>query len=171
MIENEKPETEKSCEHTPSCFQDTWQCGSWGACSPQGIQTRSCNKTYDCPSAETASPATSQYCEAPNKPKPQIPSDDLEIVNQDSIIKASVKLICPVSEIMASQGSGTVISSDGTILTNKHVVDGTAGCLVGFINNYDDEPYFNDRQIADIYSVSSDSDIAILKLIEIDIIF
>lgn len=157
------PATTQSCSYAPSCTSDTWQCGSWGTCSPQGIQTRSCDKTYDCPSTETASPATSQYCEAPNKPD-QTPSDDLEIVNQDSIIKATVKLICPVSRTMASQGSGTVISSDGTILTNKHVVDGTVGCLVGFINNYDDEPYFNDRQIADIYSISSDSDIAILKL-------
>jgi len=162
LIDTSFPLTVESC-NTPSCTKDTWQCGSWGACSPQGIQTRSCNKTYDCPSAETASPATSQYCESPNKPD-QTPSDDLGIVNQDSIIKASVKLICPVSSTMASQGSGTVISSDGTILTNKHVVDGTVGCLVGFINNYNDEPYFNDRQIADIYSISSDSDIAILKL-------
>lgn len=163
-INTPSPATTQSCTYTPPCIKDTWQCGSWGACSPQGIQTRSCNKTYDCPSAETASPATSQYCEAPNKPAPQIPSDDLGIINQDSIIKASVKLICPVSSTMASQGSGTVISLDGTILTNKHVVDGTVGCLVGFINNYNDEPYFNDRQIADIYSISSDSDIAILKL-------
>jgi len=65
---------------------------------------------------------------------------------------------------MASQGSGTVIDSKGTILTNKHVIDGTPGCLVGFIDNYDDEPYFGDRQIADIYKISSDADVAILKL-------
>ena len=169
MIENEEPETEMSCEYIPpyvppTCDADTWECGNWSACSPQGIQTRSCNKTYDCSSAETASPATSQYCQAPNQPQPQTPSDDLEIINQSSIIKATVKLLCPVSETMASQGSGTVIDSDGTILTNKHVVDGTAGCLVGFIDNYNDEPYFADRHIADIYSVSSDSDVAILKL-------
>ena len=65
---------------------------------------------------------------------------------------------------MASQGSGTVISPSGTILTNKHVIDGTVGCLVGFIDDYDDEPYFGGRQIADIYKTSSDADIAILKL-------
>jgi len=65
---------------------------------------------------------------------------------------------------MASQGSGTVISSSGTILTNKHVIDGTVGCLVGFIDDYDDEPYFGDRQIADIDKISTDADIAILKL-------
>lgn len=65
---------------------------------------------------------------------------------------------------MASQGSGTIIDSSGTILTNKHVIDGTPGCWVGFIDDYDDEPYFGDRQIADIYKVSSDADVAVLKL-------
>lgn len=149
---------------TTNCSADIWSCGDWGICSPQGIQTRSCNKTFNCPSVETASPATSQYCVAPNQPKQQTPTEDLGIVNQDSIVKATVKLICPVSSTMASQGSGTVIDSNGTILTNKHVIDGTPGCLVGFINNYNDEPYFGDRQIADIYKISSDADIAILKL-------
>ncbi|MFH1745010.1 MAG: trypsin-like peptidase domain-containing protein, partial [bacterium] len=164
LIDTPSPATTQSCTYAPYCTEDTWQCGNWGICSPQGIKTRSCNKTYDCQSAETASPATSQYCEAPNKPQPQTPSDDLEIINQSSIIKATVKLLCPVSETMASQGSGTIIDSDGTILTNKHVIDGTAGCWMGFIDDYDDEPYFGDRQIADIYKVSDDADVAVLKL-------
>ncbi|MBU4057320.1 serine protease, partial [Patescibacteria group bacterium] len=158
------PATTQSCTYTPACTADTWQCGNWGTCSPQGVQTRNCNRTYDCQSAETAAPATSQYCEAPNQPKQQTPPEDLGIANQDSIVKATVKLICPVSSTMASQGSGTVINSTGLILTNKHVVDGTAGCWVGFIDDYSDEPYFGDRQIADIYKVSSDADAAVLKL-------
>lgn len=163
----ELPKLTQSCTYTPAtpaCSADTWECGNWGTCSPQGTQSRSCNRTYDCPSAETAAPATSQYCEAPNQPKQQSPTEDLGIVNQDTIIKSTVKLICPVSSTMASQGSGTVIDSKGTILTNKHVIDGTPGCLVGFIDNYGDEPYFGDRQIADIYKVSSNSDVAVLKL-------
>ncbi|MBU4375487.1 serine protease [Patescibacteria group bacterium] len=158
------PATTQSCTYTPACTADTWQCGNWGTCSPQGVQTRNCNRTYDCQSAETAAPATSQYCEAPNQPKQQTPPEDLGIANQDSIVKATVKLICPVSSTMASQGSGTVINSTGLILTNKHVVDGTAGCWVGFIDDYSDEPYFGDRQIADIYKVSGDADAAVLKL-------
>ncbi|MBU1987381.1 trypsin-like peptidase domain-containing protein, partial [Patescibacteria group bacterium] len=160
----QSPETTQSCSYTPACSADTWQCGSWGTCSPQGIQTRSCNRTHDCQSAETASPAVSQYCSAPNQPKQQTPSEDLGIVNQNSIIKSTVKLICPVSRTMASQGSGTVIDSKGTILTNKHVIDGTYGCLVGFIDSYSDEPYFGDRQITDIYKMSGDADVAVLKL-------
>ena len=160
----QSPASTQSCVYTPACSQDTWKCGNWGTCSPQGVQTRSCTRTYDCPSAETAAPATSQYCVAPNQPKQQSPTEDLGIVNQDSIIKSTVKLICPVSSTMASQGSGTVINSTGLILTNKHVIDGTAGCWVGFIDNYNDEPYFGDRQIADIYKISSDADAAVLKL-------
>lgn len=164
LINSTSPSTTQACSYTPACSADIWQCGNWGICSPQGIQTRSCAKTYDCASAETASPTTSQYCEAPNQPEAQTPSDNLDIANQNTIIKATVKLICPVSTTMASQGSGTVIDSSGTILTNKHVIDGTAGCLVGFIDDYDDEPYFGNRQIADIYKVSSGADIAVLKL-------
>jgi len=164
LIDSQSPATTQSCAYTPACSVDTWQCGNWGTCSPQGVQTRSCTRTYDCPSAETAAPATSQYCVAPNQPKQQSPTEDLGIVNQDSIIKSTVKLICPVSSTMASQGSGTVINSTGLILTNKHVIDGTAGCWVGFIDNYNDEPYFGDRQIADIYKISSDADAAVLKL-------
>lgn len=160
----ELPKLTQSCAYTPACSADTWQCNSWGTCSPQGVQTRSCTRTYDCPSAETAAPATSQYCVAPNQPQQQTPTENLGIVNQGSIIKSTVKLICPINSTMASQGSGTVIDSKGTILTNKHVIDGTAGCWVGFIDDYDDEPYFGDRQIADIYKISSDADVAVLKL-------
>src|SRR3989338_6171642 len=164
FVDTPSPVITQSCSYIPSCSADTWQCGDWGTCSPQGIQARSCNKTYDCPSAETAAPATSQYCVAPNQPQQQTPSEDLGISNQDTIVKATVKLICPVSSTMASQGSGTIINSSGLILTNKHVIDGTSGCLVGFIDDYDDEPYFGDRQIADIYKISSDADVAVLKL-------
>ncbi|MDD5071912.1 MAG: trypsin-like peptidase domain-containing protein [Patescibacteria group bacterium] len=160
----QSPVTSQSCTYTPACSADTWNCGNWGTCSPQGVQTRSCSRSYDCPSAETAAPATSQYCEAPQQNYQTPPSDSDIVVNQNTIVKATVKLVCPVSNTMASQGSGTVINSTGLILTNKHVVDGTAGCWVGFIDDYDDEPYFGDRQIADIYKVSSDADVAVLKM-------
>ena len=72
--------------------------------------------------------------------------------------------MCPVDAQKASQGSGTVIDSNGTILTNKHVIAGTLGCLVGFINDFNDEPYFGERQIADITRISPNQDIAILKI-------
>lgn len=164
----ESPATTQSCTYsppTPSCTADTWTCGTWNSCSLSGIQNRNCTKTFDCPDIQTAPPTTDQYCEPPNRPTPQTPpSGTDEILNQDSIIKSSVKLVCPVDAQRASQGSGTVIDPSGIILTNKHVIAGTLGCIVGFINDFNDEPYFGERQIADIFKLSSNQDVAVLKI-------
>ena len=160
----ESPKITQSCTYTPSCTADTWTCGAWGSCSLSGIQNRSCTKTFDCPNVQTAPPTTDQYCEAPNKPVQQVPQDSGEIANQDIIIKATVKLVCLYENGAGVQGSGTVIDPDGTILTNKHVVDKTLGCLVKFINNFNDTPNYDIRQIADIQKISSSEDVAILKL-------
>ena len=151
---------------TPSCWEDTWSCGSWSVCSISGIQSRSCTRTFDCPNAETAPPLSNQYCEPPNRPTPQAPPqdnfDDSSV--QNSIIKSTVKLFCPFDANRAMQGSGTVIEPSGVVLTNKHVVSGTLGCLVGFIDDFNDEPYFGERQIADIVKTSLYDDIAVLKI-------
>lgn len=149
---------------TETCTADIWECENWGACSLSGLQGRSCMRTFNCPNAETSPPATDQYCESPSKPQPVALDNPDAAANQDAIIKATVKLVCPLDETKASQGSGTVIDSAGTILTNKHVIDQTPGCWVGFINNYSDEPYFNENQIADIIRVSGNEDIAVLKI-------
>jgi len=144
------------------CVGDTWNCDKWSACSSNGTQTRVCSIYFDCPGYVSPSPQTTKSCAAPSTLTPQ---KDQEILSgQDSIIKATVKLICFIDEDTASQGSGTVIDSSGKILTNKHVVDGTMGCLVGFINKYTDRPYFNEKQIADIIKVSPNKDAAILQL-------
>ena len=156
------PPTSQNC--TPPCNADTWTCGGWGSCSPSGTQTRSCRKTFDCPSVETATPETVQYCTPPNLDKYQVSPIDQQVVNQDNIIKSTVNLWCPLNKTWYSVGSGTIIDSKGTILTNKHVVSNTEGCLVGFVDSYKDEPYFGDRHIADISRVSTNADVAILKL-------
>lgn len=174
-INTPSPATSQSCTpppvykppqpQQPTCDADTWICGDWNSCSLSGVQSRSCRKTFDCPNIQTAPPITDQYCEPPNRPTPQTPpSGTDEILNQDTIIKSTVKLICPVDAQRASQGSGTVIDSNGTILTNKHVISGTLGCLVGFINGFNDEPYFGERQIADVLKVSPNDDVAILRI-------
>lgn len=161
----ESPKITQSCVYVPPCAIDTWSCDAWNACSLSGIQNRSCRKTFDCSNVETAPPVVDQYCEPPNRPTPQTPpSGTEEISNQEIIIKSTVKLLCPVDTQKASQGSGTIIDSSGTILTNKHVVAGTLGCLIGFISDFNDEPYFGERHIADILKVSPDQDIAILKI-------
>lgn len=158
------PQSPESPAPKETCSADTWTCDDWGACSLSGVQGRSCSRTFDCPNAVTAPPPTDQYCESQNKPQPVTPNNPVAAANQDTIIKATVKLICPLDEKKASQGSGTIIDQDGTILTNKHVIQGTAGCWVGFIDSYNDEPYFDAAQIADITRVSQSEDIALLKL-------
>jgi len=159
------PSTTQSCTYTPPCAADTWTCGDWNSCSPSGVQNRSCRMTFDCPSAVTLPPVTDQYCESPDKSTPQTPpSGDDKISNQDAIIKSTVKLICLFDEQSGMQGSGTIIDASGLILTNKHVVSGTVGCLVEFINNLNDQPNYDARQIADIVKVSSTEDMAVLKL-------
>lgn len=161
----ELPKITQSCTYTPSCTADTWTCGDWNSCSLSGIQNRSCRKTFDCPNVETAPPTIDQYCEASSRPTQQVPQEGSDVIsNQDVIIKSTVKLLCPVDAQKASQGSGTIIDPNGTILTNKHVIAGTLGCLVGFISDFNDEPYFGERQIADIIKVSPNQDIAILKI-------
>jgi hypothetical protein len=158
------PGTVQACTPArPACNADVWTCGSWGECSISGIQNRSCSKSFDCPTAETAPPILAQYCQAPSRPQNQ-QSGSSEIVNQEAIIKATVKLLCPFDSRRASQGSGTVINSSGTILTNKHVVAGTLGCLVGFVDKFSDEPYFGNRQIAEVIRVSPSYDVALLKI-------
>lgn len=163
-INTPPPAISQSCSYVPSCAEDTWECGDWGACSPQGTQARSCSKSYNCPNTETAIPSTSQYCTPLNSPALQTPSEDLEVGNQNLIVKSTVKLICPVSRTMASQGSGTIIDPQGTILTNFHVIDGTPGCIVGFVSHYSDEPYFGERHIADVVKTSKNLDTALLKI-------
>jgi len=167
LIDSQSPATTQSCAYTPACSADTWQCGNWGTCSPQGIQTRSCNKTYDCPSVETASPTTSQYCQTSNTTPSNTNNEQAANINRNQILKATVKLICPIDKESGWQGSGTIIDQYGSIITNRHVVDGTIGiCRVGFIDNASDIPYFS--EIADVKKVSSDQslngDMAILKI-------
>lgn len=145
-----------------NCTADTWACGNWGSCSSSGMQSRTCSKTFDCPNVETVTPTVNQYCES--GPIQEVPQDSSAISNQDTIIRATVKLICPLDNKRAIQGSGTVIDSSGLILTNKHVISGTLGCLVGFVDSSNDVPYFGNRQIADIQKISSKEDVAILKL-------
>ncbi len=78
------------------------------------------------------------------------------------MIKATVKLVCPIDSQRANGGTGTIIDSAGIILTNRHVINGTHGCFVGFINNAEDDPSFT--KVADVARISGDEDIALLKI-------
>lgn len=58
------PSVSQSCATapTPTCAQDTWTCGAWNACQPNGTQTRACSLSNDCAAANTPSPAATQTC-------------------------------------------------------------------------------------------------------------
>lgn len=145
-----------------ACTEDTWSCNDWNSCSANGIQTRSCRRTFDCPSVETAPPETSQICQSQYQPQQSIPESPQNV--STSLIKATVKLMCLNSDKKSwSQGSGTVINQNGTILTNRHVVQGTLGCAVGFINDPSDDPNFSEVAFTTKIS-SNDTDIALLKI-------
>jgi hypothetical protein len=166
------PAISQSCTPKPTCTEDKWECGTWNQCSPSGIQSRSCRKVFDCPDVESEIPQSSQYCAAPPQtqqaqtqtPKSATPTTPSSF-DQTKIIRSTVQLFCGVGKKITSQGTGTVIDSRGTILTNKHVVDGTVGCWVGFIDSQKDKPFFSDRQVALKTRDSSDEDIALLTLV------
>ncbi len=171
FAETSQPSTTQTCTPPrPQCTEDKWECGQWNQCSPNGIQTRSCKRTFDCPTVEDPSPTTSQSCDAPitTPNQPQQPQNQSENIDRDQIFRATVKLICPMTDKkFYSLGSGTVIDQYGSILTNRHVIQGTIGsCYVGFINSEDDIPTYN--EIADAKKVSFDTslngDIALLKI-------
>ncbi len=44
------------------CAEDVWKCGDFGPCSSGGVQSRSCTMSYDCPTAATPPPSTTQSC-------------------------------------------------------------------------------------------------------------
>lgn len=178
LIETSAPNSTQSCTPPrPQCTEDKWQCGQWNQCSPDGIQRRSCKKIFECPDDESEIPSTSQFCDAPlktplqqnqqvspNQGQSQGNQNSDDIVGEDNIIKSTVILSCPVDRVgHGFRGSGTVIDSYGSILTNRHVIAGTLGfCKVGFTNNYGDEPIFS--EYADVAKVSGDEDMAILKI-------
>ncbi len=49
----------------PSCTEDLWDCSGWSQCSQEGTQTRVCNLSFDCSSANTPKPKESQSCTPP----------------------------------------------------------------------------------------------------------
>lgn len=75
-----------------------------------------------------------------NRPQPSAPVDLAASMNQQDIVSTVVNIFCPniYNSNDISSGSGTIIDSEGIILTNSHVIPqnqyslevGAQGCLV-----------------------------------------
>ena len=104
----------------PSCTQDKWECGDWNTCSTSGLQTRTCNKSFECPSVVTPSPTTSQSCTPPPSQQPIV--SKAASFFDDSVLKAVVRIqvVDTVSQKTILQGTGINIGTE--FLTNYHVV-------------------------------------------------
>ena len=93
------------------------------------------------------------------------PNFSTATVSQNSL-KSVVRIIC-VTEEGTWSGSGMIITNDGYILTNKHVVSGDAGnlysgCSIGITNDEFSEPVF--AYTAKTIIAANGADLALLKI-------
>ncbi len=85
--------------------------------------------------------------------------------NQE-IVNAVVRVAC-VSQTGQSTGSGSVVSADGLILTNAHVVNGFDNCQVSFIDQTTGREL--EKMLAQKVEVKNDSfDLALLQVVDSD---
>lgn len=61
----QQQEPPKTGPATPprTCKQDTWTCGSWSACDPEGNQSRGCRRSFDCVYVDTPQPENIRRCQ------------------------------------------------------------------------------------------------------------
>ncbi len=125
------PATSQSCTPgtpppppPPACTADTWSCSAFTACSADGVQTRSCTMTFDCPSVVTPSPATSQSCTPPPSGSSAMNPTMPQNLYAAGISPASVylKWSAAASPDVPGQAQGRIVSyhvlRDGTQIAN-----------------------------------------------------
>ena len=93
------------------------------------------------------------------------PNFSIATVSQNSL-KSVVRIICTTEEGTWS-GSGMIITNDGYVLTNKHVISGDSGniysgCSIGITNDEFSEPVFS--YTAKTIIAASGADLALLKI-------
>jgi len=113
-----KTETKVVTPEKITCAIDVWSCGSWGACSASGKQTRSCVLKTDCPGISTAKPATTQTC----APKVTYPTS-VNITISSAKISPQIVSLAKGGTIKMSNSSGktslTVVFSFGKTVIIK----------------------------------------------------
>lgn len=109
---------------TPTCSEDIWSCGDYGACSVVGIQSRSCTKTFDCPGVQTATPTTDKSCQPPTQSQPIQATTKIENTEQVTIKEESKNQLPDQIQKRASDtkvASSTQNQKDKTIKPNQKV--------------------------------------------------
>lgn len=85
-------------------------------------------------------------------------------IDINKLLKTVVMIACITGYEKYSIGSGTIIHSVGTIITNAHVVGNEKECLIGITINESDPPTF--KYVANVKSVLSVDDLALLRIIK-----
>lgn len=98
--------------------------------------------------------------EAPSADTATEPAADGSVEQVARAVLPSVVSITTVTARGAGEGSGSIISSDGLVLTNAHVVNGTGGARAAM------EVTLNDgsRHPAELVAADSATDIAVIKI-------
>jgi len=85
--------------------------------------------------------------------------DHLEV---EAVARSVVMLLNVQNGDPVSSGTGTIISPDGLILTNAHVVEGADFMVVGMLTDINDRP--DPRYVAEVTSVDEEFDVALVAI-------
>jgi len=116
------------------------------------------NNLASAPQAPAPTQPTSAQTSPQNGTNAEIKTVDIETATTDAVAKVGPAVVTVINNLANGQasGSGYVISKDGYILTNNHVVEGTQGLSVVFPNG--------DKADATLVGSDQFADVAVIKV-------